>query len=525
MRCSRLPVYPCLLPFMALLILGSIGCGSGTTVTLPAAVLSPTANPLVAEYAVTVRPANATAWVEFGTDTHYGRQTSQSLPTSKILQTLTVQVAGMKANTTYHIRGHVESAEGSWVDQDRTFTTGSIKGLQGEKLGLPTIKVTQPNTGHTLAPGVELFSSIQPGTCNINTGACTPTLVMTFATDLQGNIIWYYDQGSSFPFPIKALDNGHFIMNLGPAIREIDLAGNTIRELTIDEANQSLKNNGSSLTLGIFHHDMLVLPNGHWVVLSATSKDFTDLPGYPGTTSVNGDVVVDFDPMGNVVWTWSAFDHLDVNRHLNGLPDWTHGNALVYLPDGNLLLSMRHQSWILKLDYQNGAGAGDVLWKLGAQGDFTLTGGDQSQWFFAEHNPNLLSSNGSQMTLAIMDNGDARLNPDGSVSNCGWVTIPGSPCYTRGTIFQADEATKVATLQFEFFPGIFSFWGGTANQLSNGDMEFEFSASAGLVSASRIVEVTHTVNPELLWQLDVTGENAYRAYRIPSLYPGVTWKQ
>ncbi len=524
MRYPRLVWLSFLLPVVGL-ALGSVGCGSGTTVVLPAGSLSGTTNPLVAEYAVTVRPANATAWVEFGTDTTYGRKTSLTTPTSKILQTLTVEVAGMKANTTYHIRGHVESSEGSWVDQDRTFTTGALQGLHGEKLAAPVIKVTRPNSNLAPAPGVELFSSIQTGTCSITTGACTPSLFMTFATDLDGNIIWYYDQGNSFPFPIKALDDGHFILNLGPVLREIDLAGNTIREITVNQVNQSLQNSGSSLSITVFHHDMLVLPNGHWIALAATNKDFTDLPGYPGTTTVVGDAVVDIDPFGNVVWTWSAFDHLNVNRHLAGLPDWTHGNALVYTPDGNILISLRQQSWILKLDYENGAGTGDTLWTLGADGDFTLAGNDLSQWFYGEHNPNLLSTNGSQMTMSMVDNGNARLNSDGSPSLCGWVPAPGSPCYTREAIFQIDEATKTAALQWQYQPGIFSFWGGSSTLLSNGDMELDMSAASDFASASRVVEVTRTANPELVWQLDVTGESAYRANRIPSLYPGVTWKQ
>lgn len=52
-------------------------------------------------------------------------------------------------------------------------------------------------------------------------------------------------------------------------------------------------------------------------------------------------------------------------------PDWTHANALVYAADdGNLLLSLRDQSWILKIDYQNGSGSSDVLWTLGYRGDF-----------------------------------------------------------------------------------------------------------------------------------------------------------
>jgi arylsulfate sulfotransferase len=43
--------------------------------------------------------------------------------------------------------------------------------------------------------------------------------------------------------------------------------------------------------------------------------------------------------------------------------------------------------------------------------------------------------------------------------------------------------------------------------------------------ASQIMEVTHTNHPQTVWQLNLTGENAYRGYRIPSLYPGITWEK
>jgi len=29
--------------------------------------------------------------------------------------------------------------------------------------------------------------------------------------------------------------------------------------------------------------------------------------------------------------------------------------------------------------------------------------------------------------------------------------------------------------------------------------------------------------PVTVWQMDIAGQWAYRAYRIPSLYPGVQW--
>jgi len=168
----------------------------------------------------------------------------------------------------------------------------------------------------------------------------------------------------------------------------------------------------------------------------------------------------------------SSFDHLDVNRYpYFGLPDWTHSNALVYTADGNLLLSMRNQSWILKIDYANGMGSGNLLWKLGQDGDFTLLGGDPSQWFYAQHYPNILSVNGSQTTLAVYDDGNLRIGSDGQP--CGPPVPPAPDCYSRATIFQIDESTNIASLQWQYLPGFFSYWGGSIDVLSNGDVEFD----------------------------------------------------
>ncbi len=244
--------------------------------------------------------------------------------------------------------------------------------------------------------------------------------------------------------------------------------------------------------------------------------------------------MIDLDQDWNPVWSWNSFDYLDVNRHLNGLPDWTHSNALVYSPDdGNLLLSMRHQSWILKIDYNNGAGTGNILWHLGYQGDFALTQSgvptdDPSAWFSFQHFPSLITQSGPQTTLAIWDNGDNRvLNTNGEI--CQF--YPGTPfplCYSRPTIFQIDESAMVANLLWSDPLPYFGIWGGSVNQLSNGNMEFDLNAPALPPSpnvASQVQEVTQTATPQVIWQMDVpTPSNAYRAYRVPSLYNGVTWQ-
>ena len=499
-----------------LFTLGSVGCGSGNF-TPPVTVISPTAHPLVAQYSLRHFHSGLTAWVEFGTDTTYGRQTSVMTDADSVTlsggQVLNILVAGMKPQTTYHMRAHVDWSGGSWVDQDQTFTTGPLPGTQPPTAPssagqFPGINVTLPTPGLTPSPGVELLSLVN-----------TPGL-QGVVTDVKGNVIWYCP-GTAIP--IKFMQNGHFIINRNTDLQEVDLACNTLRDVSLAQLNQSLQAHGYSFPpLNFFHHDMLVLPNGHWIALAQITKDFTDLPGYPGTIGVQGDVLIDIDPNGNVVWAWSAFDHLDVNRHLQGFPDWTHSNALVYTADGNLLLSVRHQSWILKIDYANGVGSGNILWKLGEDGDFTLLGGDPSQWFYAQHYPNVLSVDGSKTTLAIFDNGNLRIDSDGVA--CG--STPAAPaCYSRATIFLIDESTNLASLLWQDLPGYYSFWGGSIAVLANGNVEFDSSDPSLSTFGSQITEVTQNDNPQVVWQMNITGAYAYRGDRIPSLYPGVTWQQ
>lgn len=485
------------------------GCGSSGV----SSEVAPTPNPLVAQYNISVSKS-AQAWVEFGPDTSYGRQTSAVATTGNSAGVVPILVAGMMQSTTYHMRAHVQWTDGTtWVDQDHTFKTGVVPA----SLKPPTITTSQPAAGLAPAPGVELLSTISSFS------------LQGIVTDLKGNIIWYCPGAA---LPLKPLPNGHFIFNRTNELQELDLACNTIRTVTVAQVNQSLQANGYDFTIpptqaiagsSQFSHDVLVLPSGHWIVICQIAKSFSDLAGYPGTTNVAGDAVVDIDANGNVAWAWSAFDHLDVNRHpYFGLPDWTHSNALVYTPEGNLLLSMRAQSWILKIDYSNGTGSGDILWRLGEGGDFTLAGGDPSQWFYAQHYPNLLASNGSLMTLAIYDDGNYRTYSDGSVC----AVSPSLACYSRATIFQIDESTSLATLLWQDLPGFFSSWGGSIGTLSNGDVEFDssepFPSNPG---ASQITEVTNTDNPQTVWQMTISGTNAYRGYRIPSLYPGVTWQK
>jgi hypothetical protein len=466
--------------------------------------------------------------IEFGTDTTYGLKTwAQSTPPGG--GPVQILVAGMKANTTYHMRADVSFPDGTqFVDTDHTFTTGGLPAAR-----VPQITVTNPNA-LTPSPGVILLDLLD-GTTN---------QVMVTAVDNAGNLIWYYDYNSSIgaPNPIKLLPNGHMVMNLngappnpgGPGvIQEVDLAGNVIYQFDTTDVTNWLSAAGYNLVVNVFHHDLLPLPNGHLILLVNHVVNCANLPGCVGTDNVTGDALVDLDPNHNVAWVWDSFDHicpaaptspcLDINRRPRAWPDWMHSNGLTYSPDdGNLLLSSLSQSWVMKIDYQDGQGSGDLLWRLGYQGDFTLTNGTYTDWFSTQHYPTILSPNSTGVfTLGVFDNGGDRV-VDSSGDFCG---VPGEPaCYSTVPILQVDEVGMTATILWDYsLSPVFSHMGGSVQVMPNNNVVLDISVPSDDPTGGRYMEVTHDPSPLIVLHMEISGQNAYRGVHLPSLYPGVQW--
>ena len=210
-------------------------------------------------------------------------------------------------------------------------------------------------------------------------------------------------------------------------------------------------------------------------------------------------MIVDLDQNLQPVWAWNEFNHLDPNRHPYMFPDWTHTNALIYSPDdGNILVSMRHQNWVIKVDYADGAGTGNVIWRLGEGGDFVLQGGtDPTDWEYAQHGPSFFSPNTTGVfSLGLMDNGDDRIFP--ASVRCGNTGAP--PClYSTIPVFQIDETAKTAKLTFhQILPtNLYNFFGGNAEQLANGNVEYDLCGVGGVIGAgSYVYEVTQTSSPQ-----------------------------
>lgn len=524
---------------MSIVCVFGLACGSSPS-TPPAPVMSvaKTQNPLVANATVTMA-CSGQAMVEFGPDINYGRSTAWSPPAGTFRQA-SILVAGMKPSTTYHMRAQVQCGGNNSTSVDQTFTTGP---LPTSTASFPTFTVIRPNPSLSSqeSPGIELFDAIDlylPATTD---------LIQAMFLDRDGNPIWYYDVGAgSYPYTMKPLYNGHILFsitqpNVPTLLREVDLAGNTVREMNIPDLAAKMQVAGFDFVPISFHHDLLPLANGHVIVLANFPKDYENLAGYPGTTQVIGDGIIDLDENWNPVWAWNSFDHLNVNRHLFGLPDWTHGNALVYSPsDGDLIFSMRNQSTIIKIDYKNGVGTGNVLWYLGYQGGDLAANGtgntfslnnngvpsdDPSLWFSAQHFPSIIGQSLPQTTLAVWDNGDNRVI-DAAGEICGSSPLF-LPCFSRATIFNLDETVMTADLQWVDSPNAYGLWGGSIDQLANGNIEFDVNALTPPLNpneASLVEEVTQTSSPQVIWEMQIPIPfYAYRAYRVPSLYPGVIW--
>jgi hypothetical protein len=257
--------------------------------------------------------------------------------------------------------------------------------------------------------------------------------------------------------------------------REFDLAGVTIAETNAQRVSDQLVAKGLR-PITSFHHEAIHLPDGRFLVLAGSEQI---MHGVQGQDSIDllGDTILVLDRNLQVVWMWDSFDHLDPNRaaildETCAYPaslacsafyqaskgyDWLHGNALQLTPDGNILYSVRHQDWVVKIDYRNGIGTGQLLWRLGLGGDFTMLDGDDSLWFSHQHDAQILPDG---VSVLLFDNGNTRIS-----RNSGQGA-------SRGQLWRIDETAHTAKLVMQADLGGNSSALGSAQLLANGNYHF-----------------------------------------------------
>jgi hypothetical protein len=299
--------------------------------------------------------------------------------------------------------------------------------------------------------------------------------------------------------------------------------------------------------LGSFHHDAIqTLPNGQTALFADIEKIFP--PGTQGDASglpvdIVGDMIIVLDANWQVAWYFDSFQHdggggqLDINRpavlgetcviNQGSCPpmlllgpgiapfakDWLHANSLYYQPqDGSIIWSSRHQDWVMKVDYQNGSGTGNILWRMGLDGDFAFHNiyNDAWPWFSHQHDAGI--ENNGAGPLTVFDNGDTRVSPPPVGLGSG---------NSRGMALTVDEKGLQVTPILSVDLGVYAQALGSAQLLSDGN--YFFLAADVLLAPTTVVsdsiEILPTAGTDTGTQvLSLRSTQSYRAWRMPSLY-------
>ncbi len=341
------------------------------------------------------------------------------------------------------------------------------------------------------------------------------------------------------------------------------------------------------------------------------------------------DIMLVVDRNGNIKWHWTTTDHLGINRKPptpdsagnfgtyiyclastgadapacnqatgTGTPtqgdpllcigptlgecpvkygttqSWVNGSTLDR--DGNLIISVRYQAWVIKvaLNYPASDGDGHIIWKLGrckdnagdpddptcfkTGRDGEKTQGLSGNWFSWQHNPTVLEDG----SLLLFDNGNIKcrtdwFDPVARTCRNGWKDCNRSyttysahtcPFASRAQHWSLDTGNMIATPTLNFsFPQLdppstqrgtptiaaFSDKVGSVQKLPRGGYAFDLGSmiytgvpASVTGSMGQFVELgcIDDNDPCTLVPVRIVTEShiLFRAYRMPHLYLGIS---
>jgi len=320
---------------------------------------------------------------------------------------------------------------------------------------LPQLEVPRSDPG-AMAPGMTLINLI-------GMGSGLPMVVAV--VDEQGRYRWFDDQ----------VTDGSGLDNVTRMVPEGILVGGQMGEFPPTLVGWR----GDKLWQGVgieMHHEIAIDDDGDYLVLA--KGDPAACPD-----GVSSDVVEEIDPAtGQTVWSWRICEHY---QPLDAWEDWDHLNAIEPLGPDAMLVSSRHQNAVFKVDRHSG----EVLWKLGQDGDFALSEADT---FYNNHGPEMQPDG----RVLLFDNGH-----------------DGRP-HSRLLELELDEVARTAEVVWSFRPDpdIYAWAWGDADRLANGNTLGTFGHVLEGERA-RVFEVN--ADSEVVWELSYPdGWGSYRADRV-----------
>jgi arylsulfate sulfotransferase len=194
--------------------------------------------------------------------------------------------------------------------------------------------------------------------------------------------------------------------------------------------------------------------------------------------------------------------------------DWLHSNSVQYTPyDGNLILSMRNQDWVIKVSYTNGSGDGHVIWRLGAGGNFAIgtqgtTGVDVgSPWFSHQHDANF-ALNGTAVNGALL----FTVFDDGNTRRADFNSNADSRCQ----VYAMNEASRSVNLNVNIDVLSYSAALGSAQLLLTGNLHCNSGFINGFV-AGKTNAIESQQDGTIIYNLS-TPVLTYRSFRQTNMY-------
>jgi len=476
-----------------------------------------TNHPLVALFSAGPCTVGHSIRVRFRQSGSQATSTTNAVPCSS--SSANFLVAGMLPVTQYQM--HWEEFSNNYLNSgpDLSFTTGHLPVTFPHEF----FTVDVPASQHDAAFPIVLFQLIP--------GVGRPFTYWPTATDLSGNVLWYYPAQTLIT---RSEAGGNFFIMSQMGLAEYDLAGNETLDTNVEILNEQLAAKGYPIMSSFNDHETRRLPNGNLLLIGARDMASTI---YQGGTPANpvdilGDMVLILDHNLQLVWAWDSFAHQDLSREATlheicvhdsaGCPafsdkfsqanDWLHSNSVQLTADGNILLSERNQDWVLKIAYNNGKGDGHVIWRMGPYGDFTIANpphqscGDPNvyPWFTHQHDASFQVQTGVSEIMTVFDDGNLRHKQCGGGNS-------------RGMVLSVAEQTHTVFIQEAADLGAYSPALGSAQLLISPPNPVYASFGNGLIGSysGQITEVDLSGN--IVYQLHVN-DGSYRSYRLQDLY-------
>ena len=462
---------PLVILFLATALWAISGCAAGSDIARAPGCTPPAIEHSAAEAnALNVLSAFVRAAVH-GADSVRVRVTIEGITRDSTPQfgvhedSVRVPVLGLFGATVHGLQLVASNACGSTAGELLSFTTDVLPA------DLPAYSVVN---GHP-SPGYVVFAAGNYG----------------IVLDNTGRVVWYRHFPDGLGLNFQAQPVGGYVARppvasgVVAAWVQVAVDGSVVRTL------------GCAHDLPPRMHDMIAEPDGgYWLLCDETRTIDLSAQGESSRARVLGTAVQHRSAAGELLFEWSPFDHLaielgvlDPADRTGSVINWTHGNALDLDADGNVLVSYRNLSEVLKIDTRTGV----VIWRMGGlHSDLTFTDGILSP-FTHQHGARALGTTG----LILLDN-------------------LGEPGGSRAERYEVDVAHHEARLSGVdgASANLVAQVGGSAQLLPDGHVLVSFGNAGGVEE--------YDAEGSLVWKLAGGTGYVFRAQRIHSLYaPGV----